>query len=317
MELIQKYIYQVYIDKNFSLAAKNLFVSQPALSTAIGRFEREMGIKIFDRTKKPLSLTQQGIIYIEMLEEIINAENNMQRRFRELSDMSYGSISVGGSSYASYAIMTKTTAEFTKKFPNIKIVLDLGNIGVLDILSEKLLKSELDLCFTYLKNNNKFIYETITQDRLIIAMHKNLIKNKNLLPYAMSFDELRTLNTNKFISDLNLFSDTPFITYENNSLTSRAMNEMFGTYKEIPCTIKNARHSEMHYNLMCEGFSAAVIPDLPIIHLHSYDENIVYFVPSSDAFTREIYLARTPLSDHNPIITNYINTAKELFPKRY
>ena len=316
MELIQKYIYQIYKEKSFSSAAKTLYVSQPALSAAVARFEKEMGIKIFDRTKKPLSLTQQGIIYIETLEEIMSLENNMQRRFRELSDMSYGSLSVGGSSYASYAIMTKMATAFYKKYPHIKTIIDLGNIGVRDILSEKLLKGELDLVISYIKNNDKFIYETLTQDRLIIAMHKNLIKNKVLIPYTMSFDELCAGNPEKEISDLTLFKNTPFVSYENNSLTAKAMSQMFGTYKTMPCTIKNARHSEMHYNLMCEGFSAVVIPDLPLIHSHTHDDDIVYFVPSSKEFTRKLYLVRTHMTDNSPIISNYVKLAKELFPER-
>ena len=51
MELIQKYIYQVYKERSFSSAARSLYISQPALSAAVSRFEKEMGIKIFDRTK--------------------------------------------------------------------------------------------------------------------------------------------------------------------------------------------------------------------------------------------------------------------------
>ena len=99
MELIQKYIYQVYKERSFSSAARSLYISQPALSAAVSRFEKEMGIKIFDRTKQPVSLTPQGIIYIDAIEEMMSAENTMQRRLRELSDMSYGSLSVGGSSF--------------------------------------------------------------------------------------------------------------------------------------------------------------------------------------------------------------------------
>ena len=315
MELIQKYIYQVYLDKSFSSAAKTLYISQPALSAAIGRFEKEMGIKIFDRSKKPLSLTQQGIIYIETLEEIINAENTMQRRFRELSDMRYGSISVGGSSSASYTLMAKVTAAFNKKYPKIKVLLNLGNVGRVDILSESLTKGALDLMLSYYPTNNKFNYELITEDTLIIAMHKNLIKNNALLPYALDFNELCSYNTRKQISDFDLFDDVSFFSYEHKSPITRAMNKMHLTYKTVPCTIKNARHAELHYGLMREGVGAVVVSDLSVIHSYNTDENIVYFVPASKDFKRKIYLARTPLSDHNPIIINYINTAKELFPK--
>ena len=315
MELIQKYIYQVYLDKSFSTAAKTLYVSQPALSSAISRFEKEMGIKIFDRSQKPLSLTPHGIIYIETLEEIINADNTMQRRCRELSDMSYGTISVGGSSSAAYTLMSKITAAFNKKYPKIKVLLNLGNVGKADVLSESLTKSSLDLMVTFKQTNNKFIYELITEDTLIIAMHKELVKNKALLPYAVSFEELKYNKIKNKISDFSLFSDVSFIPYEHHSAITKLMNELYGSYKTAPCIIKNARPAEMHHVLMREGIGAVLMSDLSTIHSYNTDENIVYFVPESKDFKRKIYLARTPLSDNNPIIMNYINTAKELFSR--
>ena len=54
------YILKVYECKNISAAAKELYVSQPALSHAIQVVEKEIGARIFDRTTNPLSLTYAG-----------------------------------------------------------------------------------------------------------------------------------------------------------------------------------------------------------------------------------------------------------------
>ena len=43
------YIYEVYKERSFSVAAQNLYVSQPALSTSVKKIERALGITIFDR----------------------------------------------------------------------------------------------------------------------------------------------------------------------------------------------------------------------------------------------------------------------------
>jgi len=87
---------------------------------------------------------------------------------------------------------------------------------------------------------------------------------------------------------------------------------ILGLYKTVPYTIKNARHSEMHYNLMCAGIGAVVIPSLPIIHSQHIDKDVMYFVPKSKEFSRTIYIARTHTTDDNPIIMNFIMTAKEV-----
>lgn len=314
MELIQKYIYQIYKERSFSSAARALYISQPALSAAVSRFEKEMGIRIFDRTKQPISLTSQGSIYIQALEEIMSVENTMQRRFRELSDMSYGSLTIGGSSFASYTLMSSICAAFYRKYPGIKVTLDIGNLGNRDFLSESLKKGEIDLVMTYWLDNEWYIYEPLLEERLIIAMHKNAPWAERLGPYAVRHEELitGTYDKTKEIENLSVFSEVEFISYESNSYNERIMTQMLGLYKTVPYTIKNARHSEMHYNLMCAGIGAVLIPSLPIIHSQHIDKDIIYFLPKSTEFFRTIYIARTHATDSNPIIRNFINTAKEV-----
>lgn len=314
MELIQKYVYQVYKEKSFSAAARTLYISQPALSAAIARLEKEMGMKIFDRTKQPISLTPQGIIYIEALEEIMSIENTMEKRFRALSDMSYGSLTIGGSSFASYTLMSAICAAFYQKYPGIKVTLDIGNLGTRDFLSDSLQKGEIDLVMTYVNNNDRYIYEPLIEERLIIAMHKDAPWASKLTDYAMTHEELISGNYNrqKELEDFTLFQDVEFLSYESNSYTERLMTQMLGYYKTVPYTIKNARHSEMHYNLMCAGIGAVIIPSLPIIHSQHIDKDILYFVPKDAAFCRSIYVARTHMTDDSPIVRNFILTAKEV-----
>jgi protein TonB len=79
METIAKYAYEVYKKGSFTKASKNLFISQPSLSAAISKLENDLGFRIFDRSTVPCSLTPQGKIYIESIEEIIEiAENDAE-----------------------------------------------------------------------------------------------------------------------------------------------------------------------------------------------------------------------------------------------
>ena len=59
-----RYAYEVYKEKSFSQAAKNLYVSQPALSLAIRKLEDRLGLQIFDRSTTPVSLTAEGQVYM-------------------------------------------------------------------------------------------------------------------------------------------------------------------------------------------------------------------------------------------------------------
>ena len=66
-----EYVYEVYKEKSFSKAAANLFISQPSLSANVKRVENRIGYPIFDRSTKPLGLTECGKEYIRCVEEIL------------------------------------------------------------------------------------------------------------------------------------------------------------------------------------------------------------------------------------------------------
>ena len=67
-----QYILAVAEYKHFELASEKCSITQSTLSTMISKFEDEIGFKIFDRKKKPVSLTFEGQIIIEQLKIITN-----------------------------------------------------------------------------------------------------------------------------------------------------------------------------------------------------------------------------------------------------
>ena len=62
-----EYVYEVYKERSFSKAANNLYISQPSLSGTIKRIEKEIGYEIFDRSTKPIGLTEIGMKYIKTM----------------------------------------------------------------------------------------------------------------------------------------------------------------------------------------------------------------------------------------------------------
>ena len=292
METIAKYAYEVYKKGSFTKASKNLFISQPSLSAAISKLENDLGFRIFDRSTVPCSLTPQGKIYIESIEEIIEIENNMHRRIKNFSNDYNSSLAVGGSSFASYLILTKICSEFFKSYPEINVTLDIGNIGSPINLIEKLENNELDILVTYDCNHPNFIVEPILEERLVIAMHKKMLGSKKLEHLALTRDEIITkrYSAEREIEDMSIFSDFDFLEFSLKSDTDHRMSKILGNYRASRYKIENAKHSEMHYNLMCAGVAAVLTTSLAIAQ-KPYDENILFFLPKSEESYRKIYLA--------------------------
>ena len=61
--------------------------------------------------------------------------------------------------------------------------------------------------------------------------------------------------------------------------TDQRMSKILGNYRSSSYKIENARHSEMHYNLMCAGVGAVLTTSLSIAQ-KPYDENILFFLPN-------------------------------------
>ena len=313
MELALKYVYEVYREKSFSKAAKSLYVSQPALSSTVARLEKELGFHIFDRSKQPLGLTPQGRVYIELIEEIIESENNMRRKIRELSDMSYGNLTIGGQSYTAYYLMSEICGEFHKEYPKVSVKLDIGNVGESDVLWERLKNNELDLLFSY-KTHDNYICESIFTERMVIAMHRSMPYAKGLEPFALTWDEVAfgKYDKSKEIEDMTIFKDVEFLEFGKGSVTTRKMDELVGNYKLSPYKIENVRHSGMHYNLMCTGVGAVMTTDFHISKNKYQAENLLFFIPKSQKSYRTTYVLRNHSTEGDPIIDNFVKVTKEV-----
>ncbi len=314
METIVKYAYEVYKKGSFTKAAKNLYISQPSLSVAISRLENDLGFRIFDRSTTPCSLTSEGRIYIEYIEEIIEIESTMRKRIKDISDIDHGSITVGGSSFASYSILSEICNEFYKRYPKINVTIDLGNKGDSNALMEKLDSKELDILVTYDNYHTKYMIEPVFEERLVIAMHRKMNGAEKLQHLALTRDEILTNNysPDREIEDTSIFSDIEFLKFSRKSNTGQRMSRILGNYKSSRYKIENAKHSEMHYNLMCSGI-AAVLTNSIAIAQKPYDENILFFMPKSEDSYRKIYLAYNYLSKNNQLIKNFIRVAKDIY----
>lgn len=73
---------------NISKAAKELFISQPALSKQISQLEAELGVSLFDRTKHSLKLTYAGEVLLSETNELFNKREELLQRVRAAGNVS-------------------------------------------------------------------------------------------------------------------------------------------------------------------------------------------------------------------------------------
>ena len=159
--------------------------------------------------------------------------------------------------------------------------------------------------------------EPLLEERLVIAMHKKMKGAEKLQHLAMTRKEILTkkYSPHREIEDMSIFRDIEFLDYSRKSDVGQRMSRMLGEYKTSSYKIQNARHSEMHYNLMRAGIGAVVTTTLGIEQKLYEDEDILFFVPKSEDSYRKIFLAYNFTSKNNPLVRNFIKVAKETYSK--
>ena len=65
-------------EQNVTRAAQRLYITQPTLTTFITKLERELGTKLFDRTRNPVRATKNGELYIQKMRELLLAEQQLK-----------------------------------------------------------------------------------------------------------------------------------------------------------------------------------------------------------------------------------------------
>ncbi len=119
-----QYVLAVAEHKNFTLAAEKSFVTQPTLSMQIQKVEEELGILIFDRSKKPIQLTDIGEKIVAQAKNIVNESD----RIRDIVDQQKGFIGgefrLGIIPTVMPTLLPMFLTNFTKKYPKVQLLIE-------------------------------------------------------------------------------------------------------------------------------------------------------------------------------------------------
>ena len=139
-----KYVYEVYLQKSFSQAAKTLFVSQSAVSSMVRRAEDRIGCQIFDRSTIPFTLTEEGKFYISNVEKLRKVENDLYAYFDDRRQLKTGRLTLASSTFYCSYYLTRIANAFKKKYPGIHFDIMEGDGAY---LKQWLLDGRIDFLF--------------------------------------------------------------------------------------------------------------------------------------------------------------------------
>lgn len=128
------YVLAVAENQNFTKAAEKCFVTQPTLSMQIQKLEDELSIQIFDRSKKPIELTDVGKKIVNQAKNIVNESNRIQDIVDQQKGFIGGEFRIGVIPTVMPTLLPMFLKTFIKKYPKIKLKIE--ELTTEDIISQ-------------------------------------------------------------------------------------------------------------------------------------------------------------------------------------
>jgi len=113
-------------EMNMRKAAERLFVSQPALSQRLQTIEKEWGTILFIRSQKGLSLTAEGELVVQYVNEVLKKQEKVKEKIQSLKTEISGTLKIAVASIVGQNWLPKVLKKYIEKYPQVKISLVTG-----------------------------------------------------------------------------------------------------------------------------------------------------------------------------------------------
>lgn len=170
--------------ENISKAAKELYISQPAISKAIGRLEKSLGTVLFTRTSRGVHLTPEGKILYEYTRSAFDTLTLGEANMKHMNELGIGHIRIGVSTTLCKYILLPYLKNFVSSHPHIKITIECqSTFQTLDLLERGKLDIGLIGKPAHLKNLD---YDTVEQIEDVFVATKDYLKNLKVRETSVS-----------------------------------------------------------------------------------------------------------------------------------
>ncbi|MBP3950752.1 LysR family transcriptional regulator [Bacillus suaedae] len=275
-----KLLVMIKKQRTIRAAAKELLISQPAISQRLKQIEEQWGEKIFLRTHKQLIVTPVGEKIIALAERIISEENQLLDDISRMSDQVRGRLSLGVSSVVGQYLLPTVLQEYTQTFPEVEIELFTG-------LSQDIRQSMANFHLMIIRG------EKLNQLNCIELFSEPL--------YLIERKDINPEHKNKLLIEFQ--SDHSFHSLVEQWLVEQA---------EIKISRKiKVDQIETCKQLMSHGIGMAVLPEMAMTNLNLNEYVIKPLVANEKMIKRTTWLCYTDIVRELPQVEAFFQLLKK------
>jgi DNA-binding transcriptional LysR family regulator len=154
---------------NFHRAAEKLNIAQPPLTVAIRKLEQELGVPLFIRTPRGVTLTPAGEVALSAARETLAQAELVRKAVRQSEAGDLGALAIGFVGSATSALLPRLIQSFRERYPKVELVLAEGTS--IDI-SQRIEDGSLDVGLVRLplRNSGRIVTHVVERDRMVAAL---------------------------------------------------------------------------------------------------------------------------------------------------
>jgi DNA-binding transcriptional LysR family regulator len=285
-----KYFLAVAETLNFTKAAEKYYISQTAVTQQIKSLEKQLNVKLFNRTNRHVELTPSGMVFVKEAESIINHTKEAIERTQLASTGFSGSLNIGFVKGYEQTSFSRLIQSFHSTFPNISLFLVRDNTAKLytDLVNKKRYDIIFNINFQIEKYHN-VNHKFIQKHPLIVVLYPNHhLAHRCSIKRSELKNELFILNeihSNKHTGTKNTINDS--------------INVGF-----MPNIAKQSRDVETILLMVSAGMGIAVLPEYAIKAFSNF-MNLIY-VPLDGEDEHIETIAVWNKDNSNPSLTKFL-----------
>jgi DNA-binding transcriptional LysR family regulator len=165
------YFIAVAEELHFSRAAERLHISQPPLSQQIQSLEEELGVKLFERTKRQVHLTEAGKVFLERSYQVLAQLEQAIAATRQIGRGEVGRLAIGFVDSAMYTVLPEILRVFREQFPAVELRLhELTTTQQIQALYDK--QIDIGIVRSAISEPGLSV-ECLLQESLVLALPEN------------------------------------------------------------------------------------------------------------------------------------------------
>lgn len=158
--------YSVAEGLSFSNAARELYLSQPHVSTQVKKLEVHFRVEFFRRSSRGVELTPAGVALFERVRRVLNDMHELEDAMKEFQRVRRMVLNIGSTETAGHYVLPGLLAAFQVRHPGIQLTMQLGNS---DTVIDWLLQDQVEIAISARNpRDEELITELFYRDELIV-----------------------------------------------------------------------------------------------------------------------------------------------------